>query len=99
METLQQPTLLFEIGDWSRFQNEKQFSDYLGLTPSEYSSGDNIRKGRIAKQGNNELRGLLIEASWVVIRKDETMRAVYDRVLLRSGNSKKAIVAVARKLT
>lgn len=91
-------TIVFEIGDWRRFDNEKQFSAYLGLTPSEYSSGESIRKGRITKQGNTEIRGLLIEASWFLIRKDESMRAVYDRVRLRSGNGKKAIVAVARKL-
>jgi transposase len=56
--------LTYEIGDWSRFNNEKQVSAYFGLTPSEYSSGENVHRGRITGQGNTMLRALLIQAAW-----------------------------------
>jgi len=48
--------LIYEIGNWSRFENEKEISAYLGMTPSEFSSGENINKGRITGQGNTWLR-------------------------------------------
>ncbi len=87
-----------EISDWSRFDNEKQLSSYLGLTPSEYSSGEKVSRGRITGQGNRFLRAGLIEASWILIRKDPVMKAVYERIKAQTGNGNKAIVAIARKL-
>jgi transposase len=91
-------TLAFEIGSWNRFSNTKQISAYLGLTPSEYSSGDHVRRGRITGQGRNGLRAMLIEASWILTTKDEEMRETLNRIAKQTGSKKKAIVAVARKL-
>jgi len=90
--------LLYEIGDWSRFKNKKQIAAFFGLTPSEYSSGESVRQGRITGQGNPWLRSLLIEASWFLIRKDPAMRDAYDRLATQTKGKKKAIVAIARKL-
>lgn len=90
--------LVHEIGDWLRFQNEKQIAAYFGLTPSEYSSGDQIRRGRITGQGRDGLRALLIEASWTLIKKDDAMRKTFERIATQTKGKKKAIVAVARKL-
>jgi len=90
--------LNYEIGNWSRFKNERQISAYVGLTPSEYSSGEHTRRGRIIGQGNPTLRSLLIEASWMLIQKDLTMRNFFTRLKYQTGSAKKAIVAVARKL-
>ena len=59
-------TLLWEIGDWNRFDNKKKIAAYLGLTPSEYSSGENIKRGRITGQGNPQIRSLLIECAWLL---------------------------------
>jgi transposase len=53
-----------EVGDFKRFPNAKGFMGYLGLVPSEHSSGMKIVKGAITKQGNKELRRLLIESAW-----------------------------------
>lgn len=53
-----------EIGDFKRFPNAKSFMCFLGLVPSEFSSGSKIVKGSITRQGNSELRRLLIEAAW-----------------------------------
>lgn len=90
-------TLAVELGDLRRFQSGESLSAYLGLTPSEYSSGDKVRHGRITRCGNRLVRTLLVEASWVVIRKDERLRAVYQK-LKRTRGAKRALVAVARRL-
>ena len=55
---------LLEIGDMRRFPSARQFMSYLGLTPSEYSSGGHRRTGGITKTGNGEVRRLLTESAW-----------------------------------
>lgn len=56
--------LLAEIGDWRRFGHPRELAAYLGLVPSEYSSGDQRHRGHITKTGNQHARRLLIEAAW-----------------------------------
>lgn len=68
---------------------------YVGLTPSQYSSGENIRMGRITGIGKSSLRATLVEASWRLIGKDAAMREKYENIKKRAG-AKRAIVAVAR---
>ena len=89
--------LLLELQDVSRFRRAEQLAAYVGLTPSQYSSADKVRMGRITGIGKNTLRSLLVEASWILISKDQTMREKYDRIKIRSGG-KRAIVAIARTL-
>jgi transposase len=89
--------LLLELQDVSRFRRAEQLAAYVGLTPSQYSSADKVRMGRITGIGKNTLRSLLVEASWTLIRKDQAMREKYERIKIRSGG-KRAIVAVARTL-
>ncbi len=57
-------TVVAELGDLTRFANPRQLMAYLGLVPSEHSSGDRRRQGGITKAGNNTARRMLIEASW-----------------------------------
>ena len=57
-------TVISELGDLSRFDNPKQLMSFLGLTPSEYSSGQRQTRGRITKTGNGHVRRILIEAAW-----------------------------------
>src|SRR6201981_1153849 len=57
-------TLIAELGDLSRFANPRQLMAYLGLVPSEYSSGASIKRGGLTKAGNGAARRLLIEAAW-----------------------------------
>ena len=89
--------LLLELQDVSRFRRAEQLAAYVGLTPSQYSSADKVRMGRITGIGKNTLRSLLVEASWTLIRRDRAMREKYDRIKIRSGG-KRAIVAIARTL-
>jgi len=57
-------TLVAELGDITRFSNPRQLMAYLGLVPSEHSSGGTRRQGGITKAGNGAARRMLIEAAW-----------------------------------
>jgi transposase len=57
-------TLVAELGDITRFDNPRQLMAYLGLVPSEHSSGRTRRQGGITKAGNGAARRMLIEAAW-----------------------------------
>ena len=63
VSTLTALALTVELGDWNRFRPES-LGPFLGLTPSEYSSGQRRRQGGITKTGNSHVRRLLIEAAW-----------------------------------
>ncbi len=86
-----------ELGDMSQFSSERTLSSYTGLTPSEYSSGEHVRRGHISRQGKPVLRSVLVQCSWVAIRYDRELREVFERISRRAG-AKRAIVAVARRL-
>ncbi|WP_085504929.1 IS110 family transposase [Thalassobacillus devorans] len=57
-------SLVAEIGSFKRFPSPRQFMSYLGLIPSESSSGESRRQGDITKTGNRHARRLLVEAAW-----------------------------------
>lgn len=56
--------LIAEIGDFHRFAHPRELASYLGITPSEYSSGDQQHRGHITKCGNRHARRLLVECAW-----------------------------------
>lgn len=64
MDLISAVTFVAAIGDLRRFENPRQLMAYLGLVPSEHSSGGHVRRGGITKTGNNEARRMLVEASW-----------------------------------
>jgi transposase len=90
--------LALEWGDVSRFKRKEEFASFLGMVPSDYSSGEQDRQGHITKQGNRRVRSWLVECSWVAIRFDPVLLEKFRRVLRNCGSKKKAIVAVAREL-
>ncbi len=57
-------TFVAAIGDLSRFDTPSKLMAFVGLVPSEYSSGEHVRRGGITKAGNNEARRMLVEAAW-----------------------------------
>jgi transposase len=57
-------TTVAELGDLTRFDNPRQLMNYLGLTPSEYSTGERRRQGGITKTGTTHARRALIEGAW-----------------------------------
>jgi len=86
------------MGPAQRFQRGKQIASYLGLIPSEYSSGGRQQRlGHISKQGNPFLRGLLVEAAQSAVRYEPEMRRAYQRLAQRKCRAL-AKVAMARKL-
>jgi transposase len=91
--------LAFElvIGNPERFHCGKQIASYVGLVPSEESSGDRRRLGHISKQGNVLLRFLLVEAAQVTVRSQPEWRSKFFHLAMRRGR-KIAKVAMARKL-
>jgi transposase len=91
--------LAFElvIGTPERFGCGKQIASYVGLVPTEESSGDRRRLGHISKQGNALLRFLLVEAAQVTVRSQPHWRSRFFHLAMRRGR-KIAKVAMARKL-
>lgn len=85
------------LGDASRFEDGKAVASYVGMIPSEHSSGGQQRCGALSKQGNPLLRFLWCEAAHHAARKDADLRRFYRRKLLQKGMGK-AKVATARKL-
>jgi transposase len=91
--------LAFElvIGTPERFRCGKQIASYVGLVPSEESSGNRRCLGHISKQGNALLRFLLVEAAQVTVRTQPQWRSKFFHLAMRRGR-KIAKVAMARKL-
>ena len=73
-------TVVAEVGDFRRFANPRQLMAYLGLVPSEHSSGNTIRRGGITKAGNALARRVLIEGAWTYRMPARVSRKLYDRL-------------------
>jgi len=90
--------ILSELGDIGRFRNAKTVASYAGLVPAVRQSGDKRSKDmRITKEGSGLLRWALVESAWRLVGSSPKWSAMYGRLKERKG-SKRAIVAVARKL-
>jgi transposase len=91
--------LVLEWGeDFTRFANRRRIASFVGLTGSEHSTGDTVRRGHLSGLGHKRSRTWLVENTWVAIRKDPALLDKYSKVLGNTGSKKKAIVATARKL-
>ncbi|MGA2109914.1 MAG: IS110 family transposase, partial [Syntrophorhabdales bacterium] len=62
--------ILVELQDITRFESAEELAAYIGLTPSEYSTGERTRQGRITRCGNKRVRTYLVESTWMLITKD-----------------------------
>lgn len=94
--------LLARIGDWRQIDNVRQLGSFLGLVPTENSTGDTVDRGSITRVGDGRLRSKLIQAAWSAIRQDAELREFYRSVCRRNPRGKGpriAIVGVARKLS
>lgn len=85
----------------SRFRNGAAVGSYVGLVPSEHSSGQSQRKGGITKAGSPSMRGVLVQAAWAAMRSrrhyNDAM-VCWARAIARRRGKKIAVVALARKL-
>jgi transposase len=94
--------LVARIGDWRELRNSRQLAGFLGLVPTEHSTGDRTQRGSITHTGDPRLRSKLIQASWSAIRQDGELREFFRSVCKthpRPLAARVAIVAVARKLS
>jgi transposase len=82
-----------------KFDHAKQFICYVGLSPTENSSGSSVRgSGRISKQGYAKLRNLLFMCSFNACKSNKACKDLYDRITAKGKSKKLALVAVANKL-
>ena len=79
VDTLTAVGLCSEIGDFERFAHPEQLMSYLGLVPSEHSSGQSRRQGAITKTGSGHGRRLLVEAAWKYRARPRIRKALTDR--------------------
>lgn len=81
-------TLAAEVGDPCRFDSPRQLMAYLGMIPSEHSTGERVRRGGLSKTGNSRARKALIEAAWTYARQAKAAAG---------GDHDPALVAIAEK--
>lgn len=93
--------LMASVGDANVFKNGRQLAAWIGLTPSQYSSGENNRMGKITKRGNSTLRKYLINGARTVLnwceKKDDVLSCWLKKLKVRMHGCK-AVVALANKL-
>lgn len=93
--------LMGRIGDWRQIRNVRQLPAFLGVVPSEHSTGEKTDRGPITRSGDPRLRAKLIQGAWSAIRQDPELREFFRAVCKRHPHpvaSRVAIVAVAHKL-
>jgi transposase len=86
---------LFDRPD--RFPSSESICSYMGLTPSEHSSGDKENRGRITRIGNKQLRALLVQMTWIAVRHDGDLLMKFEFLPDGGKNKKQAIIAVTRR--
>jgi len=87
-----------EMFNITRFSEPKQISKYTGLCPKVSQSGKTCHQGPITKTGRRQLRAMLVQAAWAWYRRDPHARQIYNRLLHNTGNGKKAIVGLAKRI-
>jgi transposase len=105
IDTLTALSLVAEIHDWGRFASPRELMAYVGMTPSERSSGGKERRGGITRAGNGRVRRLLIEAAWhyrhrpaVSYRLRERRRGQPPRVIAIADRAQHRLHARYRRL-
>jgi transposase len=106
-------TFVAAVGDLGRFDNPRQLMAYLGLVPSEQSSGERVVRGGITKTGNREARRMLVEAAWsyryparvakekmeIIVRLPKAIRDIAWKAQLRLCARYRRLSASAKKPT
>ena len=113
LDFISSATFVAAIGDLARFESARNLMAYLGLVPSEQSSGERIRRGGITKTGNTEARRMLIEAAWsyrypprvakekaeVIVRLPKAVRDIAWKAQLRLCKRYRTLSAAGKKPT
>ena len=88
---------ILELGDITRFRTAESIGHYLGLTPSEHSTGPTVERGCILKCGPGSLRAAMLQCGWSSVHPGRELHETFERLSPRTGR-KRAIVAVTRRL-
>lgn len=88
---------LMEVGDVSRFKTFDQLNRFIGFCPDSHSSGEKDRHTGISLRKHSQLRSMLVEAAWQLIRRDAAMLDHY-KALTKRMKGQEAIIRIARKL-
>lgn len=88
--------LLTELGEISRFRRLDDLCSYVGLVPSEHSSGEKKDSGHLTRRGKSIMKRIIVEASWTAIRKDPGLLMNFNGFCKRMKKSR-AIIKIARK--
>ena len=94
VNTLTAMTILSELIDLNRFNSARKLMDFVGLVPSEYSSGGKQRRGSITKSGNVHVRRVLVEAAW---HYRHSPRSTGDAIRKRREGQSPEVIETARK--
>jgi len=94
IDTVTAMTIIAEIHDFRRFESPRRLMAYLGLTPSEYSTGEKSRRGGITKTGNNHVRRVLVEAAWSYRHRP----AVSAELRKRRTGQPEGVIAIADRM-
>ena len=98
LKTAQAVTTLF--GNFEHFKGAKSFAKFIGISPTEFSSGTSVRgKRSITKKGSSKIRALLFNCARSAIRYNPACKALYERLREKGKNGKVALTAVMHKLT
>jgi len=97
ISTLVAMNLLVQLGDIHRFENFPMLCNYVGIAPTMYSSGEKSVTGKLTARGRKSIKIMLIEASWIAVRRDPTLTLCFNELAKRM-NKNKAIVKIAKKL-
>jgi len=89
--------LLTELGSMDRFRRFDELCSYCGLVPGSHASGETEKVGAMTRRGNSLVKKVLIESSWVAVRKDPALLLYYKQQLGRM-KAQKVIIKIARKL-
>lgn len=90
-------TILTEIGDINNFSGLDKLLSYIGLVPGEHSSGEKQLRTTMTHRGNKILKNVIIESSWVAVRKDPSLLLSFSNYIKKQRKTK-AIIKIARKL-
>ena len=90
-------TMYTELIDITRFRGIDKLASFVGLVPSVSSSGEKEKTLGLSYRHNKYLRSLIIEASWIAVRKDPLLTHKYNQ-LIRRMSKQKAIIRIAKKL-
>lgn len=90
--------ILTEIGNIQRFRTIDKLCSYIGLVPSEHSSGEKENRNYMTPRGKSILKRVIVESSWVSIRKDPGLLMCFNHLCKRMKKTR-AIITISRKLT